>query len=85
MQKKVNLIQITTLVILGIPTTKPASHQPGITSLALLVVQIVLTFIAKQIAKNLKAHVTNITFTGSAMVNWNRRLLVQGVTTDSWC
>ena len=25
--------------------------------------------------------VTNITFTGSAMVNWNRRLLIQGVTT----
>ena len=27
------------------------------------------------------AYVTNITFTGSAMVNWNRRLLIQGVTT----
>ena len=26
-------------------------------------------------------HVTNITLTGSAMVNWNRRLLIQGVTT----
>ena len=26
-------------------------------------------------------NVTNITFTGSAMVNWNRRLLIQGVTT----
>ena len=28
--------------------------------------------------------VTNITLTGSAMVNWNRRLLIQGVTTVSW-
>ena len=27
------------------------------------------------------ANVTNITLTGSAMVNWNRRLLIQGVTT----
>ena len=26
-------------------------------------------------------NVTNITFTGSAMVNSNRRLLIQGVTT----
>ena len=25
--------------------------------------------------------VTNITLTGSAMVNWNRKLLIQGVTT----
>ena len=25
--------------------------------------------------------VTNITFTGSAMVNWNRGLLIQGVAT----
>ena len=26
-------------------------------------------------------YVTNITFTGSAMVNWNRGFLIQGVTT----
>ena len=26
-------------------------------------------------------NVTNITFTGSAMVNWSRELLIQGVTT----
>ena len=26
-------------------------------------------------------NITNITFTGSAMVNWNRRLLIHGVTT----
>ena len=27
------------------------------------------------------SYVTNITLTGSAMVNWNRRLLIQEVTT----
>ena len=32
----------------------PTSHSTGITSLALRVVQIVFTFIGKQIAKNLK-------------------------------
>ena len=32
-----------------------------------------------------QVNVTNITSTGSAMVNWNRRLLIQGVTTVSWC
>ena len=31
--------------------------------------------------KSKKIRVTNITLTGSAMVNWNRRLLIQGVTT----
>ena len=29
--------------------------------------------------------VANITLTGSAMVNWNRTHLIQGVTTVLWC